>query len=63
MKSFRETRRLLHLSARTIGGRWYWIWPIVAIVLLSVAGFYIRSSIESTIKGNLTSGLRRHPDS
>lgn len=35
-----------------------WIWPIVAIVLLSAAGFYIRSSIESTIKGNLTSGLQ-----
>ncbi len=35
-----------------------WIWPIIAVVVLSVAGFTVRHSIESTIKGNLTAGLK-----
>ncbi len=34
-----------------------WIWPIVAIVILSITGFTVRRSIESTIQGNLSSGL------
>ena len=38
--------------------RQLWVWPIVAIVLLSTAGYYVQSSIETTIKGNLTSGLQ-----
>lgn len=35
-----------------------WVWPIVAVIVLSAAGLYVRQSIESTIKGNLTSGLQ-----
>jgi len=31
-RGFRETRRLLHLSARTIAGRWYWAWPLATIL-------------------------------
>ena len=31
-RGVRETRRLLHLSARTIAGRWYWVWPLVTIL-------------------------------
>jgi hypothetical protein len=32
-----------------------WLWPIIAVVLLSVVGFSVRSAIESTMKRNLTS--------
>ncbi len=35
-----------------------WIWPIVAVLVLSVVGFTIRRSIETTIKENLESGLQ-----
>jgi len=35
-----------------------WIWPIIAIVILSVLGLYVRSAIESTMKSNLESELR-----
>ncbi len=34
-----------------------WIWPIVAVIILSIVGFTVRRSIESTIQGNLSSGL------
>jgi serine/threonine protein kinase len=35
-----------------------WTWPIVAVALLSLLGFMLRSSIESTIKSNLAGGLQ-----
>jgi hypothetical protein len=34
-----------------------WVWPIIAIVILSIVGFAVRSAIESTMKANLRSGL------
>ncbi|MCP4888092.1 MAG: serine/threonine protein kinase [Planctomycetaceae bacterium] len=34
-----------------------WLWPIAAVVILSVLGFFVRQSIESTIKDNVKSGL------
>lgn len=34
-----------------------WIWPIIAVLLLSTIGVWMRSSIERTMKGNLESGL------
>lgn len=34
-----------------------WIWPIIAVVLLSVIGFAVRSAIESTMRANLESQL------
>lgn len=37
--------------------RQLWVWPIVAIIVLSAIGFFVKSSIESTIQGNLKSGL------
>lgn len=38
--------------------RQLWVWPIVAIVILSIIGFIVKRSIESTIRENLTSGLQ-----
>ncbi len=35
-----------------------WIWPIIAVVLLSLVGFAVRSAIESTMKENLRSELQ-----
>ena len=35
-----------------------WLWPIIAVVLLSIVGFSVRSAIESTMKKNLSSGLQ-----
>lgn len=34
-----------------------WIWPIIAVVLLSAIGFAVRSAIESTMRDNLRSQL------
>lgn len=34
-----------------------WIWPIIAVALLSVIGFGVRRAIETTMKENLRSGL------
>ncbi len=34
-----------------------WIWPIVAVVLLSVVGFFIRGAIESTMRNSVRSEL------
>jgi hypothetical protein len=31
-RGLRETRRLLHLSARTLAGRWYWAWPLATVL-------------------------------
>lgn len=38
--------------------RQMWIWPIVAFLVLSVVGYFVRSAIESTMKSNLRSQLR-----
>lgn len=35
-----------------------WVWPIIAVVLLSAVGFGVRSAIESTMKSNLSSQLQ-----
>jgi hypothetical protein len=35
-----------------------WVWPIIAVVVLSAIGFGVRRAIESTMKGNLRSGLQ-----
>ncbi|TWU44192.1 Serine/threonine-protein kinase PknB [Novipirellula aureliae] len=35
-----------------------WIWPIVAVVMLSMIGYFVRGAIESTIKANVSSGLQ-----
>ncbi|MBD3674480.1 MAG: serine/threonine protein kinase [Planctomycetaceae bacterium] len=35
-----------------------WIWPIIAVLLLSAIGFGTRTAIERTMKANLESGLK-----
>jgi hypothetical protein len=35
-----------------------WIWPILAVVLLSIIGFFVRHSIETTMREGLQSELR-----
>ncbi|WP_345322676.1 serine/threonine protein kinase [Novipirellula rosea] len=35
-----------------------WIWPIVAVIMLSTIGYFVRDAIESTIKDNVSSGLQ-----
>lgn len=35
-----------------------WIWPIIAVVLLSVIGVSVRAAIEATMKENLRAGLQ-----
>lgn len=35
-----------------------WVWPIIAVAVLSVIGFGVRSAIESTMKSNLSSQLQ-----
>ena len=35
-----------------------WVWPIVAILLLSIVAFAVRRAIETTMKQNLASGLQ-----
>jgi eukaryotic-like serine/threonine-protein kinase len=37
--------------------RQIWIWPIIAVVLLSIIGFAVRAAIESTMRANLESQL------
>jgi hypothetical protein len=37
--------------------RQIWIWPIIAVVLLSIIGFAVRSAIENTMRSNLESQL------
>jgi hypothetical protein len=34
-----------------------WVWPVVAIVILSLLGFFVRGAIETTMKSNLRSQL------
>jgi hypothetical protein len=38
--------------------RQFWLWPIVALAVLSVVGWVVHSSIESTMRENLASELR-----
>lgn len=35
-----------------------WIWPIIAVVLLSTIGYGVSSAIRTTIRGNLSSSLQ-----
>lgn len=37
--------------------RQIWIWPIIAVVLLSIIGLVVRGAIESTMRANLESQL------
>ncbi len=37
--------------------RQLWIWPVIAVVLLSVIGFYVRHAIETTMRRNVDSEL------
>lgn len=34
-----------------------WVWPIIAVILLSIAGYAVSTSINSTIKNSLQSEL------
>jgi len=64
-----DTRAKAHLTfAKTSMGhrlrqtgllfrRQLWIWPVVAILLLTVIGYWITRSIQTTMEANLTSGL------
>lgn len=70
----RQTARLKRAGARlTIAGgtvshsfnrtalllkRQIWIWPVIAILILSATGYLVRSSIERTMKNNLASQLQ-----
>jgi len=38
--------------------RQIWIWPILAVLLLSIIGFFVRRSIETTMREGLESQLR-----
>ena len=38
--------------------RQIWIWPILAVVLLSLIGFFVRRSIETTMREGLESQLQ-----
>ncbi|MCE9526890.1 MAG: serine/threonine protein kinase [Planctomycetales bacterium] len=72
MRSARESRTRLpgHMTfaATSVGRtltrtseilkRELWIWPIIAIVLLAIIGFGIKTAIERTMKHNLTSQLQ-----
>ena len=35
-----------------------WLWPVVAVLILSFVGYFVRSAIESTMKENLQSQLQ-----
>lgn len=37
--------------------RQIWVWPIIAVLLLSILGFTVRGAIESTMRANLESQL------
>jgi serine/threonine protein kinase len=45
-------------NAGTLLKRNIWIWPIIAVIVLSVIGFTVRRAIETTMKNNLSSALR-----
>ncbi|MGE0610386.1 MAG: serine/threonine protein kinase [Pirellulales bacterium] len=49
-RSLTRTGRLLRTQI--------WIWPIVAVVVLSIVGFGMKSAIESTMQRNITSALQ-----
>ncbi len=54
------SRSLSNTVTRTGGylKRQLWIWPIIAVVLLSTIAYFVRGAIESTIKTNVGSGLQ-----
>ncbi|WP_428306870.1 serine/threonine protein kinase [Lacipirellula sp.] len=45
-------------STRLFLKKQLWLWPIIAIVLLSTLGFAVHHAIESTMKANLHSSLQ-----
>ncbi len=49
-RTFSKTRVLLK--------RQLWLWPLIAILLLSIIGFSVHRSIESTMKASLESQLK-----
>ncbi|MCG8587618.1 MAG: serine/threonine protein kinase [Pirellulales bacterium] len=49
--------RRTFLKSRLASHRTLWIWPIVALVLLIVLGWWLRSSIETAMKENLKTKL------
>ncbi|MEO8270397.1 MAG: serine/threonine protein kinase, partial [Aureliella sp.] len=53
------SRSLSKTAARTkvFFKKQIWIWPIVAVVLLSTIGYFVQSAINSTIKENVRDGL------
>lgn len=52
--------RVSHTFGRTalLLKRQLWIWPIIAIVILTIAGYGVRTTIEKTMKQNLQSQLQ-----
>ena len=38
--------------------RQIWAWPIIAVVLLSIIGFFVRNSVETTMRDSLQSQLQ-----
>src|SRR5690348_226315 len=42
--------------------RQIWIWPIIAVVLLALIGFFLRRAIETTMRNNLQSQLQTVAD-
>tara|TARA_R110002072_G_scaffold48407_7_gene132318 strand:- start:84413 stop:84988 length:576 start_codon:yes stop_codon:yes gene_type:complete len=46
------TRTGLYLQKRL------WIWPIVAVIVLPTIGYFMGNAVESTIKGNVSSGMQ-----
>ncbi|MCA9096435.1 MAG: cache domain-containing protein, partial [Planctomycetaceae bacterium] len=57
--TFAKTRAS-HTIARTalLLKRQLWIWPIIAIIVLTIAGYWVRSTIQRTMKLNLHSQLQ-----
>ena len=53
-RSFSHSMRQTRLFLR----RQLWIWPIIAVLLLSIIGFGVQRAIESTMKSNMASQLQ-----
>ncbi len=46
------------IRTRTFLRKQLWVWPIVAVLVLSLVGYFTNNLVETTIKGNLSSGLK-----
>ncbi|MBI1347510.1 protein kinase [bacterium] len=60
-KSLKWASLSLHRSfsrTRVFLSRQLWVWPILAIVLLSTVGIVVRNAVESTMRANVQSGLQ-----